>query len=131
VALVNNAAGSSSTLHLAEPSVQCGAQESRLDADGLPAGSHDESVETGTPSRPASISGQSIRSLKALEAAELLNTVADEIPQEGFTNDMCAICLDEFADGEEIRTLPCHHEFHCECIGKHICSTFMLDSKKM
>lgn len=33
------------------------------------------------------------------------------------TNDMCAVCLDEFEEGEEIRMLPCHHEFHCECIG--------------
>lgn len=33
------------------------------------------------------------------------------------TNDMCAVCLDEFQEGEEIRTLPCYHEFHCECIG--------------
>ncbi|KAF9215725.1 E3 ubiquitin-protein ligase rnf13 [Podila verticillata] len=32
------------------------------------------------------------------------------------TNDMCAVCLDEFEEGEEIRMLPCHHEFHCECI---------------
>ncbi|KAF9575669.1 hypothetical protein EC968_002232 [Mortierella alpina] len=79
----------------------------------------------GTPQKPLSrnnsLSAKSIRSVKALAAAEALNTETVEVPQSlEISNDTCAICLDEFVDGEEIRTLPCQHEFHCECIGKRL-----------
>lgn len=30
--------------------------------------------------------------------------------------DECIICLDEYQEGDPIRILPCHHEFHIKCI---------------
>ncbi|KAF9912516.1 hypothetical protein EC991_010603 [Linnemannia zychae] len=118
--IVDTSMGSTSTLHLTELPVKQEAPDSNLQLDGSRSGGYVESVEMRTHSRPGSISGRSIRSVRALEAAETLDARTDVVTQEGFANDMCAICLDEFSDGEEVRTLPCHHEFHCECIGKRL-----------
>ncbi|CAG8554860.1 4184_t:CDS:2 [Paraglomus occultum] len=32
------------------------------------------------------------------------------------SNTTCAICLDDFVEGDEVRCLPCEHEYHTECI---------------
>lgn len=72
---------------------------------------------------------ESNRSTKALENAELLSssiaisittptaTAATTNTNDEF-DDACVICLDEFALGDQVRKLPCGHEYHCECIGK-------------
>ncbi|KAG0345442.1 E3 ubiquitin-protein ligase rnf13 [Podila humilis] len=67
---------------------------------------------THSQSRPSSIR----RSLE--ETSDADGNIIPSILPQGFqlANDMCAVCLDEFTEGEEVRTLPCHHEFHCECI---------------
>jgi len=36
--------------------------------------------------------------------------------KEGVENDTCPICLDEFKDGDQLRVLPCSHEFHVTCV---------------
>jgi hypothetical protein len=59
---------------------------------------------------------ESTRSSKAIENAQVLSTIPVATPNE--LEDGCVICLDEFALGEQVRKLPCGHEYHCECIGK-------------
>ena len=33
-------------------------------------------------------------------------------------SDTCAICVDEFAEEDQVRVLPCNHIFHPQCIGE-------------
>ncbi|KAI1313875.1 hypothetical protein EDD11_002446 [Mortierella claussenii] len=44
------------------------------------------------------------------------NTSRTVVVDDAVGDETCAVCLDEFTEGEEIRMLPCRHEFHCECI---------------
>ncbi|KAL9551082.1 hypothetical protein MBANPS3_004436 [Mucor bainieri] len=81
---------------------------------------------------------ESTRSTKALENAELLSSSivipiatptttganatgsstvsAAAAARNDEFDDACVICLDEFALGDQVRKLPCGHEYHCECI---------------
>ena len=37
---------------------------------------------------------------------------------EGQERPSCSICMVEYEEGEEIRVLPCTHEFHVECVDR-------------
>ncbi|KAG6702970.1 hypothetical protein I3842_07G062000 [Carya illinoinensis] len=38
-------------------------------------------------------------------------------PRHCHTNETCAICLEDYKDGEILKVLPCRHEFHSSCVN--------------
>lgn len=84
--------------------------------DGPPIGEYEEFIDMIARTGGAVNRGASDAEIDGLRTDKVTKKkVKTENSEE---EDKCAICLGEYEEGEEVKTLPCGHVFHGECIGR-------------
>ncbi|CAG8449523.1 7434_t:CDS:1 [Acaulospora colombiana] len=112
-----------SSADVTESAMLEGKNEGKEETDGMDDIDEDEEQSRNKLSRKASTrSTRSQRSLRAIDNAAIIysspnaDTTSSDHISNSETRETCAICLDDFDDGDEIRELPCRHWYHVECI---------------
>lgn len=71
------------------------------------------------PPRPC---GPSAAQIQRLPTRRVSAETIRERSQDGGDEEECPVCFASYAVGDELRTLPCMHSFHVECIDRWLTS---------
>lgn len=90
-----------------------------MDPDQHTAGKATECVETNETTRQSTQAGQTNADKehnKEIKTEHTREVGSSSEPTHDTGNYVCPICTDDFVKGQDIRVLPCNHQFHPECI---------------
>ncbi|RLN29938.1 RING-H2 finger protein ATL74-like [Panicum miliaceum] len=106
---------------LARFALRCGGRGAAGDAGGRGGGEGASSASSGGASYVRGIKKRALRSIP-VEVYGGGGVEGGDAAGAG-EEDVCAICLGEFADGEKVRVLPrCGHGFHVPCVDAWLLS---------
>ncbi|KAI8806035.1 hypothetical protein BJ742DRAFT_818177, partial [Cladochytrium replicatum] len=54
--------------------------------------------------------------------ADTVSSISSSVDESKIGNATCAICIEPFVEGEELRELPCTHLFHIKCVDTWLTS---------
>ncbi|CRG91388.1 RING finger protein 126-B [Talaromyces islandicus] len=86
---------------------------SRSDEDGA------TTMPIATPTHHDSVSDHAAPEVQSTDTPATTGEPHDAAPTAAATdggNRVCPICTDEFVKGQDMRVLPCNHQFHPDCI---------------
>ncbi|KAJ7387472.1 E3 ubiquitin-protein ligase znrf3 [Desmophyllum pertusum] len=69
-------------------------------------------------------SGSSDSSSTREENGNISDTESTLSTQSDGINSKCVICLEKFKDGQDVRIVPCRHEFHKDCVDPWLLSNY-------
>ncbi|KAL9980243.1 hypothetical protein ACROYT_G008802 [Oculina patagonica] len=69
-------------------------------------------------------SGSSDSSSTREENGNISDTESTLSTQSDGHNSKCVICLEKFKDGQDVRIVPCRHEFHKDCVDPWLLSNY-------
>jgi E3 ubiquitin-protein ligase RNF38/44 len=66
---------------------------------------------------------ETVENRKGATVAQIETLPAQTVPAGGLLGEAgeklsCAVCLEEFVEGAQLRALPCLHKYHKDCIDK-------------
>jgi hypothetical protein len=65
---------------------------------------------------PSEQEGDAAGAVEAPDTAAATPTATNTTEEAMSSQKQCPVCMEDFAEGQEVRMLPCHHHFHPVCI---------------